>query len=492
MITIKLLPLDERPCNIKFAEKLCQVRDEIKLICPEPKIYGQKKQAADLDSITNFSISNNQVVDYFVVSLDMFLYGGLLPSRLHQKSFEQICERLELLKKIKQTNPQLKIYAFSTIMRTPSYNSCDEEPEYYQDYGQAIFTKKFLEDKQDMIGLSDVEASTLAKVNLPKAIETDYATRRSVNLRVNLKIIDYLEQAIFDYLIFPQDDSAQFGYTRIDQAQVYSRLASFTKERYSVHPGADEVALTMIARIVNQSQLEQPKVYIELSSESRKKLIPKYEDRALEQTLELHLIASGFKQVSEINQATHYLFYNVPQTSKMFESVEQNEFESVDLDLSYFQDNKGYILDCAYANGGDFKLIKQLRDKNLFGNVLGYSGWNTNANSLGTILCTMAIVGTNENSQSQKFVVERLIEDVFYQAKIRKQITDNLLEPLGLNYFDLKTKQAEVVKTEEKLLIELGKSYLPKAIFSKYQLKISHPWNRMFEIDLDLLDNENK
>ena len=57
--------------------------------------------------------------DYAVLSLDTLLYGGLLPSRMHNESQEEILKRFELLKEIKQANDKIKIYAFQCIMRCP-------------------------------------------------------------------------------------------------------------------------------------------------------------------------------------------------------------------------------------------------------------------------------------------------------------------------------------------------------------------------------------
>ena len=69
----------------------------------------------------------------------MLLYGGIVPSRLHHLSEETLTRRLNVLEEIRKSNPALKIYAFSLIMRCPSYSSADEEPDYYETCGREIF-----------------------------------------------------------------------------------------------------------------------------------------------------------------------------------------------------------------------------------------------------------------------------------------------------------------------------------------------------------------
>ena len=87
----------------------------------------------------------------------MLLYGGLLSSRLHHLTEDILEEHLDVLQELKTLNPHLKIYAFQCIMRCPQYNSSEEEPDYYEDYGYALFKKKYLEDKEERETLTSEE-----------------------------------------------------------------------------------------------------------------------------------------------------------------------------------------------------------------------------------------------------------------------------------------------------------------------------------------------
>lgn len=478
---IKVLPLDERPCNIRFAEKICSYNKKVSLLTPSIDILGKKKQPGNEKAIKEFIFNDH--AERLVISLDTYLYGGLLASRLHQMSFDQINQRLQSLRQLKKENKMIKIYAFSTIMRTPRYNSSDEEPDYYQEYGEAIFTKKFLEDKSKIASLTIEERQKLESIIIPRDYEMDYQNRRDINLLVNLEIVKLLEDDVFEYLIFPQDDSAEYGYTRIDQSEVYQALAKLNPKSYSVHPGADEVLMTMIARIYNQAKITTPKLYIKFENDDYKNQIPLYEDRAISKTLNLHLEAAGFNLVEDEAIADDYLYYNVPQCTKMIESFDQDLDIKKQFDLSIFKQDKVYILDNCYSNGGDIALLKTLKEQNLLNQVVGYSGWNTNANSLGTILCMIALGDDVDKVKLQNFIFERYIEDGLYQAIVRMQISLKYLEKMQLTYFDLKTKQDEIVTKEITALKEYSQSILG---IENFKINISHPWNRMFEIDIDV------
>ena len=83
-------------------------------------------------------------------------------------------------------------------------------------------------------------------------------------------------------------------------------------------------------------------------------------------------------------------------------------------------------------------------------------------------------------------IIYHLLEDGMYQALLRKEITATLQEPLS--YFDLCDKQQEIVMIEKRRLKELFDQYIIHS-FKDYQIKqidVYHPWNRMFEIGVNL------
>jgi transcriptional/translational regulatory protein YebC/TACO1 len=56
----------------------------------------------------------------------MLVYGGIVPSRLHHQTTRECLDRLHLLADLRARYPQVKLFAFSLIMRAPCYNSADE------------------------------------------------------------------------------------------------------------------------------------------------------------------------------------------------------------------------------------------------------------------------------------------------------------------------------------------------------------------------------
>ena len=101
---IVLLPLDERPCNYLFPQKLFS-HDDIDIVLP--KKLGDKKIPADLNEIDKFLTYECKDATGLIISLDTLLYGGLVPSRIHNEKEDTLKERLQILRDIRRESMHL-------------------------------------------------------------------------------------------------------------------------------------------------------------------------------------------------------------------------------------------------------------------------------------------------------------------------------------------------------------------------------------------------
>jgi len=488
-----LLPLDERPCNYNYPKMIGQSNKEIKLIMPEHSILGDKKTPTDVNKLEEFLLANANDATNAVISIDMLVYGGLIPSRIHHQEQSELFKRLEVLKKLKEINPKMRIYAFCCIMRTPQYDSSDEEPDYYADYGFALFRRKYLLDYEERHGLNGAEGAELAGINIPQDIIDDYDTRRDKNMLVNLEVVKYLEGGTIDFLIIPQDDSSPYGYTAIAQKQVIKAVEE--KGLFlncMIYPGADEVALTLLTRAYHDFKNIEPKVYPFYASVLGPTIIPKYEDRPMYESLKSHIRACKARIVATPKEADVILAVNSPG-----KFMEETYDETLDITHSSYRNVldftlniKNYIeegfnvavCDAALCNGGDKEMVRYLDELGVLDKIISYAGWNTHCNTLGTTLAE-AFTGGRENKHN---LLYRLIEDICYQAMLRNDVTEQVEDELGVQYFDISSKQKEV---EEIVRKRLEETYSTLKISKNYPVKINEltlPWKRMFEIGMKL------
>ena len=136
------------------------------------------------------------------------------------------------------------------------------------------------------------------------------------------------------------------------------------------------------------------------------------------------------------------------------------------------------IADVRYANGADNEFVKQLFNVGFDENFLGYSAWNTSANTLGSLICGAVVKITRDNVKKQKDLfqkdcannflklqVVRLLDDWAYQANVRQQLA----------------------VPDEKLVKELMKPYEEKVfevLGVRYDVNYKFPWDRLFEVEI--------
>lgn len=491
---VVFIPLDERPCNYEFPQRLFS-HEDIEIV--RPVNLGNKKEAADLPSLTTFLKEACKDADGLVLSVDMLLYGGLVPSRIHNRTLETLQEQAALIKTLKEENPNLIIYAFQVIMRCPNYSSSDEEPDYYEQYGKMIHLAGEIVHKS-RLGLCDSGEldHVLSRIDAEKL--NDYVSRREYNKKFNYLLIDNVKQGYIDALVIPQDDSAPYGYAAIDQEEVRAGIDSADlSDRILMYPGADEVGLTLISRMINVIHGKKPKVYVKYASEGSKALIPLYEVNCLENTIKYHILSAGCQLTDSYKHADIILAVTAP-AYQMEEADKQPSLSKgycADRNLSELLDfvknrvAEGKIVtigDNAYGNGGELLLVRLLNKNGLLDKIAGYAGWNTSANTIGTAIAQGVDFYYYGNTKGHRnFLMSRYIEDAGYCSRVRLHVGKGLAER-GISYFDLKEHQSEIglqVKQDMEQFIQDCMSSVASAIHLK---RIWFPWNRMFEIGLEV------
>lgn len=492
---IVLLPLDERPCNFSFPKLLFEEND-FQVIRPEK--LGDKKVPADLNKVEEFLLKECEQADAAVIAVDTLLYGGLIPSRLHHFSTEDVQRRLDILRRVKEKNPNLKIYAFQCIMRCPRYSSDDEEPDYYGVCGEEIHRLGRAIHKESLSMESEDDKEELIS-RIPREALADYVDRRKFNLEFNLKSLALVQEQIVDFLIIPQDDSAPYGYTAMDQIKVRKEISRQKLwDKVLIYPGADELELTLLSRVMNSFHKKQPRVYVKYASVHAPYIIPGYEDRALGETVKYHLMAAGCMQVETVAEADCVLALSAG-AFEMMEAARQpacNRNYDVERNLTEFVFAvKNYIDrgipvtigDNAYSNGSDLELIALLDKMGLLLKVAGYAGWNTSANTMGTAIAEcVKYLYYGDNHSHRQFLLLRYLEDAGYCSVVRKHVTENVLPDLGMTYFDVKSRDGIVsTKVMEELNV-FAKEYLP-SIYTHIGIEnVTMPWRRMFEADIEV------
>ncbi|NJM57358.1 MAG: DUF4127 family protein [Synechococcales cyanobacterium RU_4_20] len=446
----------------------------------------------------------------------MLVYGGLLPSRLHQHSVEVLSDRLQRLVQLKVDYPHLQILASNLIMRTPAYNSSEEEPDYYATHGEAICRWGSLSDRRSRHALTSEEETEFACLNiaLPAQCLDDYRCRRAKNLAINQSTIKLVNSGVITFLSIPQDDCAPYGFTAQDQQVINQQICELRLQQNAhLYPGADEVGCTLLARawcsrsgpssgqFPSQPPSQLPlRVHLLYSSVMGDRIIPRYEDRPIGESLKAHLWAAGATLAHSLEAADLVLAVNTPgqvmqeawdQTSK---DITYNSFRNLRVFVNQIrqlldQDIPVALADIAFSNGGETELVQLLDDLDCWDRMLSYAAWNTSCNSLGTAIAT-AILGldSTETTVLNFNKIYHVLEDWAYQSIVRRAITEQYLPEIGASSYDFNGQTEAINHAMASAIKTLWEQVIRRSFQSctLEQLKVYSPWQRMFEIGLDL------
>ena len=502
LIKILYIPLDERPCNFYYPQMIACLKDDLELVVPPIELLGNKKQPADINQLWDWLKAQSGTCHSAILSIEMLVYGGLLPSRLHQDSVEKLTENLHQIRLLKENNPQLLILASNLIMRTPAYNSGEEEPSYYEEFGEAIFHWGWFQDKQAREGLTPQEQEKFAQIKqeLPPAYLADYCTRRERNREINQKVINLVEEGVISFLSIPQDDCAKYGFTAIDQQKIVLKIIERRLQpQIHLYPGADEVGCTLLARAYSQLKGLRRKIYLLYNSVNSEGIVPLYEDRPLGESLKSHILAAGAQVVLSPQAADFVLAVNTP--GKKMQEAWDNPIKDLtyttDRNLRFFVDQIETFLadrkpvavaDVAFANGGETELVQLLDDFALWDQLLAYAAWNTSCNTIGTVLATSIVgVDTRDRQALTYNKIYHLLDGWAYQTVVRMDMVKDYLPTIGASYYDFNGKEAQINQEMERRM-GIAWEQLLRQSFCKWKLeiKVFSPWHRMFEIGLHL------
>jgi hypothetical protein len=325
-------------------------------------------------------------------------------------------------------------------MRISNNNYNEEEKLYWSEYGKKIFEYSF----------------SGGRINngIPQDILDDYLSTRRRNFEINKIYLEWQKQGFFDTLIFSKDDCAEKGFN-VDEANELSEMGA------TVKTGADEIPLALLSRAINKDI----KVFVEFTEPDEVNKISNYEDVSIEKSVDGQLELAGFQRVNNVDAADLVLIVN-NFIDKQGELV--MGWDTVLYQGKFIPPNKPYaIADVRNANGADNCFVEQVLGTVNLDNFYGYAGWNTSANTIGSLLAGIKLKWNAKHYDNNAFLrlqTIRFLDDWAYQANVRAKIDE---------VCDIKDKMSPF---EIKLEQVLG--------YKHQSIGYAFPWSRKFEIEV--------
>ena len=499
--TIIFVPHDNRP--ISFKQTADNIRDlGYEVLTPPEELLGNREDPyAKPEELSKWVIENAKKADAAVISSDSMVYGSLVASRKHNLSEDVVLARVHNFEKIHQANPNMKLYVFGSIMRTPqtSEASGSEDANYYAQYGTDIARYTALTDKLEQDGLTHKERKQLQQYEqkIPKAALDDWLSRRQGNFLVSKNLIDLARNDVITYLALGCDDNAKYSQTNKERRALDNYGSDLGELKYQSVAGIDEIGYVLLTRAVNNLQGDIPFVSVHYAKGTGENTIPAYSNEPIKNSIATHIKMAGGMKVNSDKRADLVFMVNTnfdgtTGAANDLNNVyipNENIIDFVNMVDEAVQANKKVgIGDITFGNGSDNALMFSLYGKNLLDKLNAYSGWNTPTNSTGYALAMGMGANYTDRVGILKMLEVRYLDDWLYQANIRQAVANRLNSMPGEgDYGNTKTRTlpAEKLATEalQKIIADYGlekfegQSYVADA-------QIRFPWQRMFEADI--------
>lgn len=484
-LKIALVPIDNRPVCYDLPIQIASLNNKIKVFVPPKEFIGNLIRNSDTKNILLWldEILLTENISYIACSLDTIAYGGLIPSRRSNYSQKFIISQVNEFFNIAQKY-NAKIYAFSSIMRISNNNINEEEKEYWDKYGELIFKYSFLNNKISKNPLeSDVIELQNIQTLIPPDILDDYILTRKRNFEVNKYYLECSQNNIIDYLVFSQDDTAQYGFN-VEESNILKSLIK-EKSKVTVQTGADEIPCDLISRIITASYKEKISIYPIFSTENGKNVISRYEDRTILESVKGHIILCGAEIALTKEDADLIILVHTPINKQndhcMKDYPESENKEAIEFGLNIINNVEKPVIvaDISCANGADNIFVQKILAQGInFSNFYGYAAWNTTGNTLGTAVSIglSRYIAEKENvfngQEFKKLILIRLSDDWAYQTVARQKIR-------------ALTSDADIEILNEELYPYI-QNIAKKIDFTSSEINLSFPWDRTFEVGIKI------
>jgi hypothetical protein len=492
---IALAPLDDRPCNTRFPVEIARIAG-CELLLPPRELLGWFTRPARCEDIGQWLQSLASPLDALIVSVDLLAYGGLVASRTTDTSLDAARARLSILREWRGGHPQVPVYAFNVIRRLAPTLDRDETIRYHD----LLQRFAILRDQAERTNDPQLAAELKRIVEeLPSDVLNDYRASRECNHAINAEMVRWLADGAFDFLLLPQEDCAEFGLHRAEQAALENLMTSLqVADRVAIHPGADEAALTLLARHWHRTSTRPTKFHVVYSDADAARRIPPFEDRPLCESLTRHVAAAGGMEATE-SDADVILCINAPapfSRSQLTEDVRTRRAQLLRPFVEHVthhvtRNTPVAIADVAFPNGADPVFVDQLRERVPLQRLLAFAAWNTAGNTIGTVLAQCAANALARQAQpllNTQFLFARFVDDWGYQAIVRPEIERLAREQFGASPLQLgdarKPSEAVVRERLQALAQELFDQHFRS--HKPLHCDVALPWGRTFEVDVEV------
>ncbi len=488
---IALIPLDSRPANWQFPQRLADMAG-IELLTPPRELLGTLHAGADSLALVQWLADCAPRCRAAVLSWDALLHGGLVQSRKPSLDERRVNELVHVLERIDWH--ATAGYGYSTIPRlgvTIDTASAQADHALIRDYLIACGDNDTPPDGSPVLAF----AEQIGKYALERIW-----TWRKLN-HASAKFIQLLSSRIgLRHLHFAKEDNAISGPHLREERALRESYIGLKRDgstlRCSFFDGADECACLLLAKAWADCTGAPPlpvrlKVFPHTPGPERYTGL--YESHTLADGLDFVGKLLDLAYTDEPTAVQWLVTYGLQPQPDVFDTAPRRVFDNPYLiPTEALSGAPVFCADLAACNGANPHLAAWLARQPA--PLAGLVGFNTNFNSLGLCAAWLRLAGSDPlSSASKRFALERLADDVCYQSLARPQVLQLALAQ-GINPLNFCTADPEFLAAAQRLAANTWRAWIAGAgAACRAQLGIAlgqvqavafrFPWQRAFEIE---------
>jgi hypothetical protein len=500
-LTFVVVPLDDRPVTAQLPRLLGAIAG-VRVVEPPRPLLGRYLTPGDPDAVLRW-LRDAAPADAraYVVSTDMVVYGGLVASRIPGVSRALAYTRLGDLAAFRATRPSSSFAVFGTVMRlaptgVPALGPSAAFP-FAGDLWPALQEYAGLPDPPQTA--PDRARAERLRAQLGGALDA-YLAVRARDRDVDLFALRSAAEGGFDRIVLGQDDAGPVGLHLRDLAALRAFAARWLPaSAASIEPGADELAMTLVAAALAREAHAVPRVRVVYSRAGGGAVADPIEFAPVATTIAELIRTCGGVDVSASPAAADIVLYvRVPDTS----DADETAFAAtVAAAARATGDSRPLVAvaDLSFLAEGDDaqqrRLTADLIALGAAGQIDAFASWNTVANTVGTALPEAIAVwagkrlGTYDRRMHATFTMMRYIDDIAFHTGVRPELIAGLDAAGITDHTFLPPDAAQRVAAQNRALLWPAGLALLAQIEPEFRdagFTITLPWDRTFETEIDL------
>ena len=487
-LKLGILPLDDRPCNREQVFDLCRIGG-IEVTSPPVETVTSLSARFDHERVHAWVEATLPQSHALVLSLDQYLYGGLIRSRKMEISEDEAMQRLDRLDSLLSHHPGIRVYLSHVLLRlSVTLNGTQSEEDW-----RNIFRYSVLADQVDFDPKLQSEFEEL-KLKIPTPLLEEYLAVRARNHKLNQAAVRMRSRPAF--LLFGQEDCAEFGLHRREKralSQAISRAEPARGATTLVLTGADELgALLAMRALMDAEGIKPGSLGLELRTQDPAGLgrISSYEDIPVLENFDLHLRISPFsrsapgKSIRARVQALAFGADGQKDACFMRPGEFSRDLGPVVREFIASIRPRDALLDLTHANGAHPAVMEEFRARMKYEELSAFASWNTTGNRIGTLIAHLAVrevagMRTRFDAEADRWYLRtQLLDGFLYSSVVRPRLFEECRRrgwnawALGENWVEASSLAAQWMQDEARRSgFDFG-----------FQAKL--PWPRIFEAQI--------